>query len=139
MGSDSATSDEAPRRRTDAERQAIVREAFEDGTSVSEVAERHGVSTASIYLWRRRAREGAIGTMRKTPARSHPPSPVTLVPVRIATAPEAASSSPPARGERIEIALSNGRLLRVCDGIDPVKLVSLVAALESDAPVEGGP
>ena len=38
------------------------------------------------------------------------------------------------RIERIEIALCNGRVLRVCDGIDPVKLARLVAALESDAP-----
>jgi transposase len=133
LGSDSATSGEAPRRRTDAERQAIVTEAFEDGSSVSEVAERHGVSSASIYLWRRQAREGAVGTTRKAQGRSHPASPVTLVPVQIATAPEAAASSHPTRAERIEIALANGRILRVCDGIDPVKLARLVAALESTA------
>ena len=138
MGSDDETSGETPRRRTDAERQAIVTEAFEDGSSVSEVAERHGVSTASIYLWRRQAREGTGGTAPKPQGRSHPPSPVTLVPVRIAPAPEAAASSHPTRAERIEIALANGRILRVCEGIDPLKLARLVAALESTAPVEGG-
>jgi transposase len=133
MGRDGETSGEAPRRRTVAERQAIVTEAFEEGHSVSEVAERHGVSTASIYLWRRQAREGAIGTTRKTQGRSHPPSPVTLVPVRISPAAEAPMPTT-TRIERIEIALSNGRILRVCDSMDPVKLVRLVAALESDAP-----
>ena len=38
MTSDGETSGAAAGRRTDAERQAIVTEAFEDGTSVSEVA-----------------------------------------------------------------------------------------------------
>ena len=133
MGSDDETSGETPRRRTGAERQAIVTEAFADGSSVSEVAGRHGVSAASIYLWRRQARDSASGTMQKTQGRSHSPSPVTLVPVRIAPAPEAAASSHPMRAEQIEIALANGRILRVCDGIDPVKLRRLVAALESTA------
>ena len=134
MGSDDETSSETPRRRTDTERQAIVTEAFADGSSVSEVAERHGVSAASIYLWRRQARDSASGTMQKTQGRSRPPSPVTLVPVRIAPAPEAAASSHPAGPERIEIALANGRILRVCEGIDPVKLARLVCALEGGAP-----
>lgn len=134
MTSDGETSGEALGRRTDAERLAIVTEAFADGSSVSEVAGRHGVSTASIYLWRRQAREGAGGNAPKPQGRSRPPSPVTLVPVRIAPAPEAAASSHPAGPERIEIALANGRILRVCEGIDPVKLARLVCALESAAP-----
>lgn len=133
MDSDGETSGERPGRRTDGERQAIVAEAFEDGNSVSEVADRHGVSTASIYLWRRQARKGAIGATGKMRGRSYPPSPVTLVPVRIATAPDAATSSTPARGERIEIALANGRILKVCEGIDPMRLARLVAAVESGA------
>ena len=142
IGSDGETSGERPGRRTEAERQTIVAEAFEDGNSVSEVADRHGVSTASIYLWRRQIQDAAIGTTRKTQGRSHPPSPVTLVPVRIATAPDTSRSSQPVLADRIEIALANGRILRVCDGIDPVKLVRLFAALEGTAPtasIEGGP
>ena len=135
MGSDGETSG----RRTDGERQAIVAEAFEDGNCVSEVADRHGVSTASIYLWRRQVRDAAIGTARKARGRSHPPSPVTLVPVQIATEPEAPTSSKPAPVDRIEIALANGRILRISEGIDPAKLARLVAALEGTAPIEGGP
>ena len=45
----------------------------------------------------------------------------------------------PTRVEQIEIALANGRLLKVCESIDPLKLARLVAALESTTPVEGGP
>jgi transposase-like protein len=134
MGSDSEASGETVRRRTDAERQAIVTEAFEAGAVVSEVAERHDVSAASIYLWRRQLRDGATDKPRKPSGRAHPPSPVTLVPVRIAPATEAPASGAPPRGERIEIALANGRVLRVCESIDPLKLAGLVAALESVAP-----
>lgn len=134
MVSDSETSGETVRRRTDAERQAIVVEAFADGAVVSEVAARHKVSTASIYLWRRQVRDGSTDTARKSPGRPHPPSPVTLVPVRIAAAAEAPTSNPPTRAERIEIALANGRILRVCESIDPVKLARVVAALENSAP-----
>ena len=56
---------------------------------------------------------------------------MTLVPVRIAPAVEAAA---PMRAEQIEIALANGRILKVCESIDPLKLARLVAALESNAP-----
>ena len=136
MSSDGETSGEASGRRTDAERQAIVTEAFEDGTSVGEVAERRGVSCASIYLWRRQLRGATTSDARKTPDRrlpssAHPPSTVTLVPVRIAPAVEAPA---PMRAEQFEIALANGRLLKACVSIDPLKLARLVAALESNAP-----
>ena len=146
MTSDVETSGGAPGRRTDAERLAIVAEAFEGGRSVGDVAERRGVSCASIYLWRRQLRDGALRDARKTPVRmplpsrnlpsAEPPSPVTpspvtLVPVRIAPAVEAPA---PMRAEQIEIALANGRRLKACVSIDPLKLARLVAALESNAP-----
>lgn len=143
MGGDDETSGKTSRRRTDADRRAIVTESFEVGQSVSAVAERHGVSAASIYLWRRQEREGAGGAARKAQDRSHPPSPVTLVPVtlvpvQIASAPEAPARPAP-RDARIAIRLANGRILEVCEGIDPMQLVRLVAALESTIPVGGGP
>ena len=141
MGGDGETSGATARRRTDAERQAIVTEAFEDGNSVREVAERRGVSCASIYLWRRQLRDATTGDTRETagrrrPPSPRPPSPVTLVPVRIAPEAQTPASTGP---ERIEIALANGRLLKACESIDPLKLARLVAALESNASVEGGP
>ena len=132
MGSDGEAWGGTARRRTGSERQAIVTEAFEEGAVVSEVAERHGVSTASIYLWRRQLRDEGTDKARTSPGRAHPPSPVTLVPVRIAPAAEALA--PTMRAERIEIALANGRIVKVCENIDPVRLARLVAALESTAP-----
>ena len=82
MGSDGETSGATAGRRTEAERLVIVTEAFEDGTSVSEVAERRGVSTASIYLWRRQLREAATGDARKTPGRRSPLSSRRPRPIR---------------------------------------------------------
>ena len=136
MTSDGETSGEVPGRRTDAERLAIVTEAFEDGNSVSEIAERRGVSTASIYLWRRQLRDANTGDARKTPGRgprplAHPPSPVRLVPVRLAAQ---APAPAPTRVERIEVGLANGRILKVCENIDAARLAALIAALEGDVP-----
>ena len=135
MTSDGETSGAMAGRRTDAERLAIVTEAFADGSCVSEVAERRGVSCASIYLWRRQLREAATSEARKTPGRrpsAHPPSPVTLVPVRIAPIARTGAVEAPApmAPERIEIALSNGRILKVCESIDAARLAALVAALD---------
>lgn len=138
MGSDGESSG----RRTHGERQAIVTEAFADGASVSDVAERRGVSTASIYLWRRQLRDATTGDTRKTLDRKPPLSfrqpsvdpAVTLVPVRITSAADAPALSAPIRPEQIEIALANGRILKACESIDPVKLARLVAALEGNAP-----
>jgi transposase-like protein len=145
MGSDGG----ATGRRTDAERLAIVTEAFEGGSSVHEVAERRGVSTASIYLWRRQLRDATTNTARETPVRkpsAHPLSPrsssprsssaITLVPVRIApiAREEAVAAPAPMRVEQVEIALANGRILKVCVSIDPLQLAHLVAALEGHAP-----
>jgi len=80
MGSDDETSGGTPQRRTDGERQAIVAEAFGDGGSVSEVAERHGVSAASIHLWRRQARESVSEATQKSQGGSRPPSIVSALP-----------------------------------------------------------
>lgn len=117
------------RRRTDGERQAIVAEAFAPSGSVSETAERHGISTASIYLWRRQAREGGAvepSAKPEAPRRSPRQAPsMTLVPVRIAT------TTTVDRSGWIEIALANGRALKVCESIDPSVLARLVAALEA--------
>jgi transposase-like protein len=51
----------ARRRRWSAEEKVeILDEAFRGGSSVAATSDRHGVSRALIYLWRRQAREGRI-------------------------------------------------------------------------------
>lgn len=49
---------ERRRRWSDEERLEILTEAFAPGACVAEVARRHDVSTALVYTWRRKLREG---------------------------------------------------------------------------------
>lgn len=71
------------------EKVSILDEAFGDGGTVAAASERHGVSRALIYYWRRQAREGAIPGVGVVT----PDAPV-FVPVRI-EAPAARGGLPP--------------------------------------------
>jgi transposase len=51
---------ERRRRRTPAEKLAIVAETQEPGVTVSLVARRHGVAPNQLFLWRRLASQGAL-------------------------------------------------------------------------------
>ena len=48
------------RRRTPAEKLAIIAETMEPGMSVSHVARRHGIAPNQLFVWRRLANEGAL-------------------------------------------------------------------------------
>jgi transposase len=136
---------ERRRRWTPEEKVAILDEAFGGRSSVAEVSERRGVSRALIYYWRRQAREGAIAGVGM--ASSAEPS---FVPVRIeplmtpAVSPKAAPMALPRSRRRspplkagsglVEIALCNGRTIKVDAGIDPEALARLVAVLDGGAP-----
>lgn len=136
---------ERRRRWTPEEKVAILDEAFSGRSSVAEVSERRGVSRALIYYWRRQASEGGIAGVGMTAS----PEP-SFVPVRIepamtpAVSPKAAptalarsakrSPSSKAGGGLVEIALCNGRTIKVDAGIDPEALARLVAVLDRGAP-----
>jgi transposase-like protein len=51
----------AARRWTDDEKLAMIRDAESPGNSVSAIARAHGVSTAQLFDWRKRLREGGCG------------------------------------------------------------------------------
>ena len=51
---------EVRRRRTPAEKLAIIAETMEPGMSVSHVARRHGIAPNQLFAWRRLANEGAL-------------------------------------------------------------------------------
>src|SRR5215218_9353150 len=51
---------ERRRRRTPAEKLAIVAETQEPGVTVSLVARRHGIAPNQLFLWRRLAAQGAL-------------------------------------------------------------------------------
>jgi transposase len=131
------------RRWTPQEKVAILEEAFGAGSSVAATSDRHGVSRALIYLWRRQARMGLIPGV----GMAEPAAPA-FAPVRLVTsnrdrdgpsAPEPSPAKAQRPGDgigngRIEIALRNGRSIKADDGIDPAILARLVAALHRGGP-----
>ena len=126
---------ERRRRWTAEEKVAILDEAFRAGGSVAAASDRHGVSRALIYYWRRQAREGGIVGV----GIAVPDNAAGFVPVRIEANPAAqtvTSSHRPTsprlrmRACPIEIGLTNGRIIKVDAGIDPSALARLVAVLD---------
>ena len=122
------------RRRWSAEQKLkILTKSLQPGATVSAVADRNGISRSQLYAWKKLALEGGIPGVS---VRGEPKP--LFVPVRIETVPASPAgslaASAPACPQRqpsvIEIALRNGRVVRVAEGIDPVKLARLVAALD---------
>ena len=114
------------------EKVKILTEALEPGVTLSAVADRHGISRSQLYAWMRLAREGGIPGI----SMNGPQKPL-FAPVRIETAPSlpaAAMATPAAHPQRrpcvVEVALANGRVVRAEEGIEPVRLARLVAALD---------
>ena len=124
------------RRWTLEQKLALVEEVSRPGASVAAVADRHGMSRSLLFEWRRQVREGTMPGVARADAAA------TLVPVRIVDeAPDKESARPqmPLRrsAERagkavamVEVLLSNGRMLRVCEAIAPEVLARLAAALD---------
>jgi transposase len=126
------------RRWTIEEKVSILDEASQPRASITAVADRHGISRNLIYLWRRQAREGSMpGVTVSNGAAS------SFVAVRVADRAEKAPAQnvpqrlPAPVGRRrpglIEIALSNGRVVKVEESIDPSTLSRIVAALDGGA------
>jgi transposase len=126
------------RRWTIEEKVAILDEASQPRASITAVADRHGISRNLIYLWRRQAREGSMpGVMVSNGAQS------PFIAVQVADrADKVPGQNAPQRlpvpvGRRrsglIEIALSNGRVVKVEESIDPAMLSRIVAALDGGA------
>ena len=110
------------------EKRSIIAELDAPGASVSEVSRRHGIHTSLLFRWRR---EGAAPRASVTAVRSQPAAflPMTLsAPMPPPLPPK--SMPPPAR---IEIQLTNGRVVRVDASVDADALVSIIAALEAKA------
>jgi len=110
----------------------ILAEALEPGATVSAVADRNGVSRSQLYAWKRLAQRGALAGISLN-GQEKP----LFAPVRIEAAPPSpapAVAAPAAQEQRrpgaIEIALTNGRLVRADERIEPVRLARLIAALD---------
>ena len=124
------TRGEARREYTPEERAAVLTEAAMPGARVLLVAQRYGVSPSLVYRWRREA-----AGRRARQARPRAPRFVPLlvegngVPQDPVVRPSGAIQD--AGADRIEVVLSNGRLLRVGAGADAATVARLAAALEA--------
>ena len=128
------------------EKLRIMSEALAPGVTISAVADRHGVCRSQLYAWLRLAREGKLRGISMSE-----PEAVSFVPVRLGadtrtsspTPPcdppgnSATSSRPPAssalRGRRpamVEVVLTNGRIVKVDESIDPDALARLLAVVD---------
>jgi transposase len=126
---------ERRRRWTAEEKLKILDEALSSGATIAAVSDRNGVSRSLLYHWLRLVRAGQLPGISM-----HRPSSPAFVPVRIETSAETARSPPqrslPAprrRASNVEIALSNGRVVKVEESIDPATLARIVAALDGGA------
>ena len=122
----------------------IMSEALERGVTIASVADRNGVCRSLLYAWLRLAREDRLSGI----SRNRAPA-ATFVPVRLAPSkraepaatvapPEPPSTEarsptpPPSRRSTtlVEIALGNGRVIKVDSSIDLIALARLVTALD---------
>src|SRR4051794_8067229 len=117
------TRGEVRREYTPEERAAVLTEAAMPGARVLLVAQRYGLSPSLVYRW---CREAA-----GRPARQAPPRTPRFVPLLVEG--NGVPQDPVVRpgADRIEVVLSNGRLLRVGAGADAAAVARLATALEA--------
>jgi transposase len=96
---------------------AILAEVDAPGSSVSQVARRHGLRSSLLFRWRRDFRKGTG------------PKPVvpSFVPVRL---PPPRATDAQGRSGIIEVVLANGRTVRVGADVDTAVLMRIIDALE---------
>src|SRR3954454_20780576 len=124
------TRGEVRREYTPEERAAVLTEAAMPGARVRLVADSYRIWPTLVYRWRREA--------AGRPARQAPPRPPRFVPllvegngIRQDPVVRLDGAIQDAGVDRIEVVLSNGRLLRVGAGADAARVARLAAALEA--------
>ncbi len=110
------------------EKARIMEEELSPGVTIASVADRYGIARSQVYGWLKKARAGKLpGISLSQAARA------SFVPVKIehSSAVSSAAAASSTRGPGIvEIALGNGRSLKVPEDIDPAVLARLAAALD---------
>jgi transposase-like protein len=115
---------ERRRRWTAEEKLRIVREAFEPGRCVAEIARRRDVSRSQIYQWRVELRDDRPNDVGN--------GLVGFVPVEVTAAATLGARSPAAAVPHvIEIGLASGRVLKVPSSLPTPVLRRLIRAVES--------
>ena len=114
------------RRRTwsDEEKLRLLAEAGDAGISLAAVARRHDLCPQQLYTWRSAFKRAA------ETARAMAGEPTSFLPVEVAVTAGSPTGQVRRRSKPVEVALTNGRRLRVDADIDPEALRRLVRALE---------
>jgi transposase len=127
---------EARRRWSEAEKQAIVVEAARPGVNISALARRHGIKPSLLFRWRRLARDAQdqqsaafLPVTLALPAAGAPVPMAAVEPDAPPACPTSAANREPGE-HRIEIALGNGRVVRVGAGIDAMSLRRILDAAD---------
>jgi transposase len=93
------------------------------GLSAEEFAEREGFKSKQLVWWRWKLRSSP-------PAPPPPPPELRFLPVHVVDTPVQAAGS----GASLEIALPNGRVVRVPPGFEPAMLKRVLAVASEDEP-----
>ena len=101
------------------EKLAILAEVDAPGSSVSQVARRHGLRSSLLFRWRRDFRNAAVPK----------PAIPSFVPLRLPAPP--ATTHTQARSDIIEVVLANGRTVRIGADVDTGMLMRIIDALEA--------
>jgi transposase len=124
---------ETRRRWSEAEKQAVVAEAERPGVNISAVARRHGIKPSLLFRWRRLAQDqlsaAFIPLTLALPAAETPAPELAAEADDLPVSPPAAASQTPG-AHRIEIALGNGRVVRVGAGVDVDSLRRILDAAD---------
>lgn len=109
---------ERRRRWTTEQKQTIAAQSLAPGASPTDIARLHGISTGQLYTWRQALKAAQPGAASRRFAQ------VEIAPQAV-TPPNVPTRAP----GLIEIALSDGTMVRVDGGIDPRALRRVLAAL----------
>jgi transposase len=116
------------------EKARIMEEAIAPGATVASVADRNGVCRSQVYAWLRKARAGQLAgiSVSASACASFVLVKIEQPPASPCLLPTASSPAEPAkrRPAFVEIALGNGRSMKVNEDIDPAVLAKLAGALD---------
>ena len=126
--SDQAILDETPtriarRRRSVEERRRIVEETLEAGASVARVARRHAVNANQVFHWRKKYREGRLGTSPSSKL-----LPVTVSEISWSKLGQTGCAASPSAVGTMEIKLAKGTV-RVAGNVEVVVLRTAIECL----------
>lgn len=113
---------------SEAEKRAVVREASTASVNVSAVARRHGIKPSLLFRWKKQFPDAGAAPTFAEVTLAGPLAPLAISHDPVA---RAAPTAPAAKADAsIEIALENGRRVRIGAGVDIDALLRIIAALE---------